>query len=48
LRLEGSHELEDAPECQVGTALTWRAGKQASVRLECLHGRFADGLAGNE
>lgn len=41
LRLEGSSELEDAPERRYGAALTWRPYRQLGVTLEYLHGRYA-------
>jgi len=45
LRIEGSHELEDAPELQVGTAFTWRIIQHTSFSLEYLHGKFKRDLA---
>jgi hypothetical protein len=45
LRLEGSHELMDAPALQGGTALTWRPDDRVSLTVEYLRGRFASGLA---
>jgi len=48
LRVEGSQELEDEPELQLGAALTWRTGRQASLTLEYLHGRFQHDLATND
>lgn len=40
LRLEGSNELEDAPELRYGAALSLRLGKQASLTLDYLRGRY--------
>jgi len=48
LRVEGSQELEDEPELQFGAALTWRTGRQASLTVEYLHGRFKYDLATND
>jgi hypothetical protein len=48
LRMEGSDELEDEPEFQVGVAATWRAGRHTSVTVEYLRGQFKDGLATND
>lgn len=45
LRFEGSRELEDAPKYRYGPAITWRAGKYASLTLEYLHGEFEGELA---
>lgn len=40
LRLEGSSELEDAPERRYGAALSWRPYRQLGVTVEYLHGRY--------
>ncbi len=48
LRIEGSQELEDAPELRYGAAVTWRFQRRASFSLEYLHGRFKEGFATNE
>ena len=48
LRLEGSQELEDAPELQFGAALTWRTGTFSSVTVEYLRGQFRGNLATND
>ena len=48
MRWEGSRELADAPERQVGLALTWRPVEQASLTIEYLHGWFSGNLATNE
>lgn len=48
LRLEGSREIEDEPELQIGTALTWRTGQSRSITLEYLHGEYQRGLAEND
>ena len=42
LRFEGSDELPDEPERQVGLAATWRMNKYASVSAEYLFGRYKD------
>jgi len=47
-RIEGSRELEDEPGIQFGPAITWRAGKYASLTLEYLHGEFEDEHATTE
>lgn len=48
LRFEGSRELEDKPEIQLGVAMTWRPYGRASLTLEFLTGRFEGGLATND
>lgn len=48
LRLEGSQELEDAPELQYGAAFTWRTGAFSSLTLEYLRGQFRGELATND
>jgi len=45
LRLEGSHELEDAPEIQVGLALNYRINQEIVLTTEVLHGFFKSDLA---
>lgn len=45
LRLEGSYELEDEPELQVGIALNYRLHKNIYLSTEILHGFFKDDLA---
>ena len=45
LRVEGSRELEDAPELQGGASLTWRAWENSTLTVEYLRGRFETGLA---
>jgi len=45
IRLEGSRELEDAPELQTGMALNYRLHQNAVVTLEALRGFFNDDLA---
>ncbi len=45
VRLEGSRELESAPQTQVGTAIAWRIAKQASITLEYLQGSYKAGIA---
>lgn len=47
-RLEGSKELEDQPEVQLGVALIWEPFENASVTLEYLHGKFKRGLASDD
>lgn len=48
LRVEGSHELEDAPEIQYGISGTWRPWKNSTLTLEYLRGNFKDTLAVSE
>jgi len=52
LRVEGSKELEDAPELQTGLAANLHATKNITATIEFLRGRFKRGLAedinGNE
>ncbi len=48
LRVEGSRELEDAPEHRAGIAFTWRPAKRLSITFDYLHGHFANGLALDE
>ncbi len=45
LRVEGSHELEDAPALQAGVAVTWRPVDRIGLTVEYLRGRFSQGLA---
>lgn len=45
LRLEGSHELEDAPRLQGGISATWRILETLSLTLDYLTGTFEPGLA---
>jgi len=45
LRLEGSYELEDEPELQVGMALNYRLHKNIFLTTEILHGFFRNNLA---
>jgi hypothetical protein len=47
-RLEGSREVEDAPERRIGVAGTVRLGKRASLTAEFLRGWFASGLSTSE
>lgn len=47
-RLEGSRELQDQPEVQLGVALIWEPFEHASVTLEYLHGYFERGLANDD
>ncbi len=44
-RIEGSKELEDAPEFQAGIAATLHVNRNISATLEFLRGRFKRGLA---
>jgi hypothetical protein len=48
LRAEGSQELEDEPEWQLGAALTWHAPHNVSCSVEYLHGHFKKGMATND
>jgi hypothetical protein len=48
LRAEGSRELEDEPEWQLGTALTWHVNHNISCSIEYLHGHFKKGMATND
>lgn len=48
IRIEGSHELEDAPESQYGLAVNYRLHKYAVLTLEALQGEFKNGLAMND
>lgn len=52
LRMEGSKELEDAPDLQAGIAVTVHAIKNITATAEFLRGNykrgFAEGLDGNE
>lgn len=45
LRVEGSHELEDAPLLQYGVSLSYRLYRYASLTVEFLNGQFKPGLA---
>ncbi|CAA6810666.1 MAG: Unknown protein [uncultured Thiotrichaceae bacterium] len=45
LRLAGSHEIEDAPEKQLGIVATWHLHKQVSASLEYLHNDYKAELA---
>ncbi|HEY9052181.1 MAG TPA: LbtU family siderophore porin [Gammaproteobacteria bacterium] len=47
IRIEGSNELEDAPESQYGFAVNLRLHKYAVLTLEALQGEFKNGLATN-
>ena len=40
LRLEGSHELEDAPYLRYGASISFRAGQYGSLTFDYLHSRF--------
>jgi hypothetical protein len=48
VRAAGSRELADAPEYQLGLALTWRPVERASLTVEYLHGWFSGSLATND
>lgn len=48
LRWEGSLDVQDQPKHQVGVALTFRTGVQASLSIEYLHGWFKGELATND
>jgi len=45
LRLEGSNEVEDAPQLQGGVSVAWRITRNASLTLEYLRGYYKQGLA---
>ncbi|MGH8452994.1 MAG: LbtU family siderophore porin, partial [Nevskiales bacterium] len=45
IRLEGSRELEDAPDRQAGVALTWQLLDKVFLTAEALRGTFKRGLA---
>ena len=45
LRIEGSREIEDAPELRYGLAFNARIYRDVSFTIEALHGRFAEDLA---
>ena len=45
LRIEGSRELEDAPELQLGIAVNYRLFKNVAFTFEALRGYFKDTLA---
>jgi len=47
-RIEGSEDLEGAPNYQFGTAVSWRTGKYASLTIEYLHGEFEGELTTND
>ena len=47
LRVEGSRELEDAPELQCGIAGSWRVRLNLSLTVEYLRGEFSGDLAVN-
>ena len=44
LRLEGSEELEEAPEYQSGISMTWYLNKNLLTTANLLHGRFKPGF----
>ncbi len=46
-RAEGSHELEDAPEIQIGIALNYRLHKNIVLTSEVLHGYFDSSVSSN-
>jgi hypothetical protein len=48
LRIEGSEEVEDEPELQLGPSFTWRLHRTSALTLEYLRGRFKPGLAEND
>ncbi|MGH8120948.1 MAG: LbtU family siderophore porin [Gammaproteobacteria bacterium] len=48
VRIEGSSELEDAPELQAGLAFNYKILKNVFITVEGLHGYFRDSLAANE
>lgn len=48
LRLEGSRELEDEPELRYGAAISFRAGRYASLTLDYLHSRFQHNFAADD
>lgn len=48
LRIEGSEDVEDEPEFQLGPSLTWRLHRTSALTLEYLRGRFKPGSAENE
>jgi len=48
LRIEGSKELEDQPEYQLGINSTWHGSKHLSVSLDFLHGRFKHNFVEDE
>ena len=45
LRVEGSHELEDAPLLQYGVSLSYRLYRYSSLTVDFLNGRYKSGLA---
>jgi hypothetical protein len=44
-RIEGSQELEDAPELQLGIAVNYRLYQNVALTVEALHGYFKDTIA---
>ncbi|WP_279386915.1 LbtU family siderophore porin [Thiogranum longum] len=48
LRLEGSDELEDAPELRYGASVSFRAGRYGSLTLDYLHSRFKHNFANDD
>jgi len=48
IRLEGSQELEDEPELQVGLSLNYRLHKNVFLTTEILHGIFKNDLAADD
>jgi hypothetical protein len=48
IRVEGSEEVEDEPQLQLGPSLTWRLTRTSALTLEYLRGRFKRELATND
>lgn len=44
IRFEGSSELHEEPENQVGVSATWRINRYSSISAEYLFGRYKDGF----